>query len=280
VYTADSLLVEIVDEIFFERGYGSNDIELWSSLEEMLETLSCFDEYDLYQEAFDNSEWDMDRASYWHDPKYNADEKSKELLVPLELKKYFDKWVDSLDLLNIDKDNKFRLTKNSFYLCFNYTETLQKVYEIPEECILHIHGRKGKEYILGHNGKESLPYKGDLWEPYDDGSGQLTSDEDIRSVEVKQSINDTYLYLFRSYYKNSLTLIEQNLQWFDNFKNTNNVIIMGLSIGNEDKVYLRKIIDLVPSNCVFTIFYYKTLDDLVKNIGCMLDGFIVEYVEW
>lgn len=273
-------LVNKIDDIFSDKGWGRYEIEFWSILEEMLETLSYIDEFELYQDAFDGSETDMDRATYWHDPKINADTKSEELLIPLEMKKYFDDWIDSIELQYVKKDKKLELDKTSFYLCFNYTETLQKVYKVPEEQVLHIHGKRGIVYILGHNGSENIPYKGDLWQPYDDGSGQLTSDEDIRSVEVKQSINDTYLNLFGSYYKNSVKLIEENKEWFDNFSNVDKVIIMGLSMGNEDMIYLEKIIDLVPPNCQFTIYYYKSKDYIVSNLGDLLDRFKVEYFEW
>ncbi len=280
LFRQNSSLVNKIDEIFSDKGWGRDEIEFWSTLEEMLETLSYIDECELYQDAFDGSETDTDRASYWHDPKFNADNKSEELLIPLEMKKYFDNWVDSIDLQNVKIDKSLELCKTSFYLCFNYTETLQKVYKVPEKQVLHIHGKIGKEYILGHNGSEEIPYKGDLWQPYDDGSGQLTSDEDIRSVEVKESINDTYLNLFGSYYKNSVKLIEKNKEWFNNFSNADNVIIIGLSMGNEDMVYLEKIVELVPPNCQFTIYYYKSNDYIVSNLGGLLNRFKVEYIEW
>jgi hypothetical protein len=276
----DNNLVDLIDNVFFTRGYSKNEVEMWSTLEEMLEVLSYLDEDEIYQEAFDNSEWDMDRASYWHDPKFNADEKAKELLTPLMMKKYFDEWVESLNTGLVKKDWKLRLRKRSTYICFNYTDTLQKIYRISDEHVLHIHGRIGQEYILGHNGLEKLPYIGDLWNPYEDVDGNTTSDTDIREVEVKESINETYLRLFRSYSKNSAKIIQDNFYWFERFNSAKKVIIMGLSLGSEDIVYLQKLVEMVPKECRFKIYYHPSKDELIKNIGTLLDAFKVKFVKW
>lgn len=276
----DKTLVSQIDKIFHEKGYNSDEIEYWYTLEEMLEAISFLDEDELFQDAFDNSEMDMDRASYWHDPKYNADKKAEELLVPLEMKKYFDEWINSIDLIETKKDVEVKLPKESYYLNFNYTSTLQRVYEIPNEHVLHIHGRAGNKFILGHNGDKNLPYKGDLWNPYEDTDGETSSDEDIRTVEVKESINKTYLKLFKKYYKNSANIIKNNLGWFEMFKEATEVVIMGWSIGKEDAVYLREISKLVPLTCKFTIYYYKSKDAIARNIGKILNNFQIYYIEW
>lgn len=280
IFQKNKELVHNIDSIFNEKGYSNQEIELWSILEEMLVTLSYIDDDEIFQEAFDNSENDMDRASYWHDPKFNADTMAEDLLIPLEMKKYFDEWIESINTDSIKKDCKLRLSKKSSYICFNYTDTLQKKYNIPESQVLQIHGRKGQEYILGHNGEEELPFKGDLWYPYENEDGEITSDEDIRTVEVKESINETYSSLFRKYYKNSVKLMEQYKEWFDKFKSANKVIIMGLSLGQEDMIYLKRIVELVPSTCKFVIYYYKSKMSLIKNIGSTLDKHKVKFVKW
>jgi len=49
----NSILVNKIDEIFSDKGWGRDEIEFWSILEEMLETLSYIDEFELYQDACD-----------------------------------------------------------------------------------------------------------------------------------------------------------------------------------------------------------------------------------
>ena len=63
----------------------------------------------------------------------------------------FTEWVNSIDITVADK--VLDLPSCSKYLTFNYTETLEKIYGIPQLNILHIHGSRLSEnnYIIGHD---------------------------------------------------------------------------------------------------------------------------------
>ena len=65
----------------------------------------------------------------------------------------FEKWAyDILD--TIDVPQRTYLEKNdSFFVNFNYTDTLQLLYKIPEDRVFHIHGRASKHehLVIGHN---------------------------------------------------------------------------------------------------------------------------------
>ena len=50
----------------------------------------------------------------------------------------FNQWVESIDIN--EAIVMFSLPAESHYLTFNYTETLEKLYGIPQENILHIQG--------------------------------------------------------------------------------------------------------------------------------------------
>ena len=54
-----------------------------------------------------------------------------------ELPYYLRRWVESLD---IKKDQVLKIDKESYFLTFNYTATLEEVYEVEPERIKHIHG--------------------------------------------------------------------------------------------------------------------------------------------
>ena len=82
-----------------------------------------------------------------------------------------EKWVNDLNKSN---KGKLRLEdkENSFFITFNYTRTLEDVYNISKNQICHIHGCIGEDdLIVGHNktsdeiykvlkGREKLPPKG------------------------------------------------------------------------------------------------------------------------
>lgn len=66
------------------------------------------------------------------------------------IKNYFQEWVSSIDTTKVDR--KLNLRRNSVFVTFNYTSTLQSVYKIDEDRVLHIHGRAEAydDLIFGH----------------------------------------------------------------------------------------------------------------------------------
>ena len=72
-------------------------------------------------------------------------------LLPDILSDAFTDWVLSIPMPS--RAMRMDLSKEAFYLTFNYADTLECLYDIPEDQILHIHGRasKGDKLIVGHN---------------------------------------------------------------------------------------------------------------------------------
>ena len=67
-----------------------------------------------------------------------------------ELKVVFTEWVDSLSLGGIKR--QLELPMEGRYFTFNYLETLEAVYGIPRDKVMHIHGKRGEgDYLFGHN---------------------------------------------------------------------------------------------------------------------------------
>ena len=65
----------------------------------------------------------------------------------------FEKWVDKCQK-SITNPKYIHIEKeDSFFINFNYTDVLEMLYKIPEERVLHIHGRSSKHehLIYGHN---------------------------------------------------------------------------------------------------------------------------------
>jgi len=62
--------------------------------------------------------------------------------LPDIVNEIFTKWVQSIPLPT--SAGIFDFEKDAFYLSFNYTDTLEIVYAIPEENVLHIHGRASR----------------------------------------------------------------------------------------------------------------------------------------
>ena len=75
------------------------------------------------------------------------------------LRSAFRDWVNSIDINNCSRIEDYKFTEDNFYLTFNYTETLERIYDIPSTQICHIHGSrlvKGDDYVFGHNNKRDV----------------------------------------------------------------------------------------------------------------------------
>lgn len=79
---------------------------------------------------------------------------AKRLRGLLDVLQYcFEKWVADCQKMITDPKYVHLKKENSFFINFNYTDVLQWLYKIPEEQVLHIHGRASKHerLIFGHS---------------------------------------------------------------------------------------------------------------------------------
>lgn len=66
---------------------------------------------------------------------------------------FFSDWVNTIEVEKAQRNDTFAKIAcggDSFFLNFNYTLTLEKVYNIPERNVFHIHGITGDNIIVGH----------------------------------------------------------------------------------------------------------------------------------
>ena len=105
--------------------------------------------------------------------------------------------------------------RRNIFLSFNYTDTLETVYGIPENHICYIHGKakRGDNLVVGHHSENLIQ---------DDPEPQFTTeeerqmyyenyDEDVRVTEAKGIIKD----YFKNTYKDTATIIAKNKNFFD-----------------------------------------------------------------
>lgn len=277
----DPDLVENIDSILNELGYGENEIDQWSFLEEYLGKFTESDYDHHFDDALDSAETDMDRAGYYDDPKFFADEKANNLRNErIGVKKYLKCWIDSISIKDVIRDPFLLMSKRAYYLNFNYTKTLEYVYGISASNLLYIHIKNG-EYILGHNQKRDIPF------PKPDSNIVFSNDEedyddDIRHVQVKESLNEAYNDIYDEYNKNSKQLIKNNAKFFKNVENADFIYIMGLSLGQEDRVYLDYI-SKHAKKCQKIVVYVRKRIDIKKIDSILRDkfpSFKISYKTW
>lgn len=179
------------------------------------------------------------------------------------LKDSFHEWIDSLKPAL--SANKIVIdSQNAYFINFNYSLTLENVYNVPSAQILHIHGcLNDDEYIIGH-GRTYEEVKEDA-EPYIppfDSNKDAPSeygldaiDDEITEHTKTEAVNKTMEAA-----KQIDKIIEKNRSIFDQLSEVNKVCIYGLSFSSVDEPYLNHIISSVAPKAEFEASYYSLSD--------------------
>lgn len=159
----------------------------------------------------------------------------------------FEKWVDNCQRLITDPKYIHIEKEDSFFINFNYTDVLEMLYKIPEERVLHIHGRfsKHERLIYGHN-KFLL--------------GSSTSDD---KEQVSFELN--------KYHKNPYELIFKHQELQKILKDVEYVHIYGFSFSAVDEDYMDWFFNNVSATSQWEVSWFSNED---KN---RIDKFILDH---
>ena len=241
----------------FKSYVAKNDQELYDSIEEYIpagdewnELESALGEID-YELILQNSE--MFLASYntddWsdayhHDYQYEVDKITR--MLSARLKKQFADWVKGINIADADNSEQYipPIPRESLYFSFNYTNTLQQIYAVPDEQIIHIHGNCSydDDLILGHSfrvEKSLNPYIG--------------PDQDTRIAEAYDSIDE----YFGNTFKPSEDIIKEERVFFSSLKNVDEVIVLGHSLAEVDGKYFAEINKSIQENARWIVALYR-----------------------
>ena len=257
-------IVEKVDDLFWRFGhYSPKDIKEWSTFEDMLVVFNDLDPDELYEEAFDNAETDDDRAGYWDSPSWNVSYYNEYIKV---LKEQFANWISEINT-EIVPDMYFCPIPGDAVLTFNYTTTVEDNFDTSGIQITHIHGTKNQDIVLGHNDAPNP----NLYNVIED------EDSDYRDTTTRNAINAVLEQTSKNYYKNSLQILRRYRQIFAQIPRFDKVVIMGLSCGPQDAMYVREIIKYAS---VIDFYYYD--EDAKEKFDRILgnSNITVQYYKW
>ncbi|MGU0281301.1 bacteriophage abortive infection AbiH family protein [Klebsiella pneumoniae] len=241
----------------FKSYVAKNDKELYDAIEEYIpagdewnELESALGEID-YELILQNSEMflvtynteDWSDA-YHHDYQYEVDKITR--MLSARLKKQFADWVKGINIADAYNSEQYipPIPRESLYFSFNYTNTLQQIYAVPDAQIMHIHGNCSydEDLILGHSfrvEKSLNPYIG--------------PDQDIRIAEAYDSI-DKY---FGNTFKPSEDIIKEENVFFSSLKNVDEVIVLGHSLAEVDGEYFSEINKSIQKSARWIVALYK-----------------------
>ena len=143
------------------------------------------------------------------------------------VKVIFSEWVDGIDITIADVRLDF--PSEASFLNFNYTSTLQSIYGIDEDKVLHIHGRSEKydELVFGHGEtREEEP------EIDENGDSNRTMFSDAQGAAK---------YPFYAFQKPVGEVIEKNQIFFDSLKGVREIIVIGHSLNKIDLPYFKRV---------------------------------------
>lgn len=203
------------------------DSKQWSALEESLGILDYSEVFDGLIEQIDN-EGDVD---LWSNAYQNEDTANDLSVVIEKLSDYFTDWIETLDLSKTRQIASFKklIESDDIFLNFNYTETLEMVYQIKNENVCHIHGKRGETLILGHGREEKE-------EEYSRNMGWYTGAEDILSEIHNMLKKDTGRAINR--HEKFFRLLNKGID---------SIYSHGFSFGEVDQPYIKKICEILPT---------------------------------
>ena len=239
----------------FKSYVAKNDQELYDAIEEYIpagdewnELESALGEID-YELILENSE--MFLASYntddWsdayhHDYQYEVDKITR--MLSARLKEQFADWVKGINIADAYNSEQYipPIPTESLYFSFNYTNTLQQIYAVPDAQIIHIHGNCSydDDLILGHSfrvEKSLNPYIG--------------PNQDTRIAE--DSIDE----YFGNTFKPSEDIIKEESIFFSSLKNVDEVIVLGHSLAEVDGKYFVEINKSIQENARWIVALYR-----------------------
>ena len=241
----------------FKSYVAKNDHELYEAIEEYIpagdewnKLESALGEID-YEFILQNNEMFLASYStddwsdaYHHDYQYGVEKTTR--MLSDRLKKQFADWIKGIKIADAYNSEQYipPIPIESLYFSFNYTNTLQQIYAVPDTQIIHIHGNCSYDdaLILGHSFRVEKSL-----------NTYIGQDQDTRIAEAYDSIDE----YFGNTFKPSEDIIKEESVFFSSLKNVNEVIVLGHSLAEVDGEYFSEINKTIQENSRWVVALYR-----------------------
>lgn len=219
--------------------------EQWKDVETSLGVLDYSEFLDNYDMNSKNDDDNFDNNDNDFDELYRNEDNAKNLCGALQLVYgYFQDWVKTVKISKkiIPNFQDLISPENDLFLNFNYTRTLEKLYNAQNVC--HIHGTQDDEIFFGHgNDEDRTEYFQNNW------------------IGAEWELNKLQLALR----KDTNKAYNKNAHFFKEIEKTANkgnleIYSFGFSFSEVDMIYLKEIFRRINTNDV--IFH---LNDFEKK---------------
>jgi hypothetical protein len=232
---------------------------LWKNLEEgftRLEVSEILDEHSDYAPNFGSDDFS--------DHEYHAMQQEVDVIkegLTIRLKDEFEKFILSVTYPSKEDVKLLNLNRESKFLNFNYTDSLEKYYNVSNEDIFHIHGKasNGDKLKLGHGfnpnsfrPEEPKPSVGATEEELDQWHEYMSDQYDYAYESAKESLFE----YFTDSLKATDEIIGENLDFFESLGKIEKVIVLGHSLAEVDHPYFKKILDSIDKNAQWEVSFF------------------------
>lgn len=208
---------------------------LWSDLER---ALGEYDVDGIFDFLHEGHEEDLDHMGQYVDA-IDAELKYHFIDIKQQFQETFADWCRSIDVAQAHKKRIPHLDPNGLFLTFNYSDTLERVYGIPN--VLHIHGRssmQNDELIVGHNTPAVLRRQ------YEAAF--------LDMPEIMSTIATTINGLL----KDQQGIIQRHARFFNLLNQVDKVVVYGHSMALVDLPYFEAVQRNVQPNARWHFSYY------------------------
>lgn len=254
----------ILDE--FDEVYGICDEDWWDDFENNLASL------DVVQYAIETAKVNFVRLlddhceRMWNDAKIAVANQLNDLYHGI--RSCFHDWIVQLN--KPQTSNKINLNVNkSLFFTFNYTKTLEEIYKIKRENILHIHGcvDENEKFILGH-GEGAKSFETKIHSEEFEGMLMKKGIEPLSEELAENAVIQGVLSQKKDVDKH----INNNLDFFNKLSRVKEVAVFGFSFSKVDLPYLDKIVHSIKQSEVKWI-----ISDYNSEKNKEIDSFIREH---
>lgn len=264
----DMYLLEIIEFFIYRKDIWGNFEQSLAYIDRERVLMNLDDNLDSF-EVLDEDDDNFSAADFFVAIEHTAEPVRK---LYDELPKIFKKWIRTLKIpKNICPLANFFM-KEAKYLTFNYTETLEEIYNIPKNKIFYIHGdrrvNKGS-LVLGH--REDSEKVFEEWYLKNKNKTRFQQKIKGKNGRIYSNSNPVYLayfldewskgnwrsqmrydaienttYLIEDYYEKSAKktedILNKNKKYFQNLNTIKNIIIVGHSLSKVDYPYFEEIL--------------------------------------
>lgn len=155
-------------------------------------------------------------------------------------------WISEVDSTILSKCRKYNFNnlQDSIFLTFNYTTTLETLYNIPQDKVRHIHGCVGRDVIEDLDLSQIIVGHGKSREEIDE----------ILSECADEKVKDEIKYILdKCLRKDTDRIISENDGFFKLISNIDTIYILGHSMAAVDMPYFVKIRDSVKKTAKWNV---------------------------